>query len=74
MRGRDGVSLIDPGVHGDEPARLANDLSDSGQTVAAGLSTHPHWARVSTGHPGSGRYSNQSKAAVLVLGSPLEEA
>jgi hypothetical protein len=24
-------------------ARRANDLSDSGQTVVAGFSTHPHW-------------------------------
>jgi glyoxylase-like metal-dependent hydrolase (beta-lactamase superfamily II) len=27
----------------DELACLANDLSDSGQTVVAGFSTHPHW-------------------------------
>jgi hypothetical protein len=32
-----------PGVHGYEMACLANDLSDSGQTVVAGFSTHPHW-------------------------------
>jgi glyoxylase-like metal-dependent hydrolase (beta-lactamase superfamily II) len=37
------VLLIDPGVHSYEMACLANDLSDSGQTVAAGFSTHPHW-------------------------------
>jgi glyoxylase-like metal-dependent hydrolase (beta-lactamase superfamily II) len=37
------VLLIDPGVHGDEMAALANDLSDSGQSVVAGFSTHPHW-------------------------------
>ena len=43
VHGRAGVLLIDPGVHGDEMACLANDLSDSGQTVAAGFSTHPHW-------------------------------
>jgi glyoxylase-like metal-dependent hydrolase (beta-lactamase superfamily II) len=43
VHGRDGVLLIDPGVHGDEMARLANELSDSGQTVVAGFSTHPHW-------------------------------
>jgi len=30
-------------VRGDEMACLANDLSDSGQTVMAGFSTHPHW-------------------------------
>ena len=43
VQGRAGVLLIDPGVRGDEMAALANDLSDSGQTVVAGFSTHPHW-------------------------------
>ena len=43
VQGRAGVLLIDPGVHGDEMACLAKDLSDSGQTVVAGFSTHPHW-------------------------------
>ncbi|MGO9221633.1 MAG: MBL fold metallo-hydrolase [Streptosporangiaceae bacterium] len=43
VHGRAGVLLIDPGVLGYEMACLANDLSDSGQTVAAGFSTHPHW-------------------------------
>jgi len=43
VQGRAGVLLIDPGVHGNEMACLANDLSDLGQTVVAGFSTHPHW-------------------------------
>jgi glyoxylase-like metal-dependent hydrolase (beta-lactamase superfamily II) len=43
VQGRAGVLLIDPGVLGHEMACLANDLSDSGQTVVAGFSTHPHW-------------------------------
>jgi glyoxylase-like metal-dependent hydrolase (beta-lactamase superfamily II) len=43
VQGRAGVLLIDPGVRGDEMACLTNDLSDSGQTVVAGFSTHPHW-------------------------------
>ncbi|HEY4020040.1 MAG TPA: MBL fold metallo-hydrolase, partial [Pseudonocardiaceae bacterium] len=43
VQGPAGVLLIDPGVHGDEMACLANDLSDVGQTVVAGFSTHPHW-------------------------------
>jgi glyoxylase-like metal-dependent hydrolase (beta-lactamase superfamily II) len=46
VHGRAGVLLIDPGIHGDEMACLANDLSDSGQTVVAGFSTHPHWDHV----------------------------
>jgi hypothetical protein len=36
------VLLVDPGLHGNEMARLANDLSDAGQTVVASVSTHPH--------------------------------
>jgi glyoxylase-like metal-dependent hydrolase (beta-lactamase superfamily II) len=43
VHGRAGVLLIDPGVHDYEMAALANDLSDSGQAVVAGFSTHPHW-------------------------------
>src|SRR6516164_1155320 len=43
VQGRVGVLLVDPGVRGDEMACLANDLSDLGQTVVAGFSTHPHW-------------------------------
>jgi glyoxylase-like metal-dependent hydrolase (beta-lactamase superfamily II) len=43
VHGRAGVLVIDPGVQGHEMAALANDLSDSGQTVVAGFSTHPHW-------------------------------
>ncbi|MEU4219383.1 MBL fold metallo-hydrolase [Actinoplanes sp. NPDC026623] len=41
-----GVLLVDPGVQGHEMACLADDLSSSGQTVAAGFSTHPHWDHV----------------------------
>jgi glyoxylase-like metal-dependent hydrolase (beta-lactamase superfamily II) len=43
VHGRGGVLLIDAGVQGHEIACLANDLSDSGQSVVAGFSTHPHW-------------------------------
>ncbi len=43
VQGGDGVLLIDPGILGDELACLAKDLSDAGQTVVAGFSTHPHW-------------------------------
>jgi glyoxylase-like metal-dependent hydrolase (beta-lactamase superfamily II) len=43
VQGRAGVLLIDPGITSDEMACLANDLSDLGQTVVAGFSTHPHW-------------------------------
>jgi glyoxylase-like metal-dependent hydrolase (beta-lactamase superfamily II) len=43
VQGRAGVLLIDPGIYGSEMGCLANDLSESGQTVVAGFSTHPHW-------------------------------
>lgn len=43
VQGRAGVLLIDPGTQGSDMACLADDLADSGQTVVAGFSTHPHW-------------------------------
>ncbi|MBG0823060.1 MBL fold metallo-hydrolase [Planomonospora sp. ID91781] len=43
VQGRTGVLLIDPGVTGSEIDCLANDLSESGQPVVAGFSTHPDW-------------------------------
>ncbi len=43
VQGQAGVLLIDAGIYGSEMACLGNDLSDSGQTVVAGFSTHPHW-------------------------------
>ncbi len=46
VQGRAGVLLIDPGIYGSEMACLANDLSESGQTVVAGFSTHDHWDHV----------------------------
>jgi glyoxylase-like metal-dependent hydrolase (beta-lactamase superfamily II) len=46
VHGRAGVLLIDPGIYGSEMACLADDLSDSGQTVVAGFSTHDHWDHV----------------------------
>jgi glyoxylase-like metal-dependent hydrolase (beta-lactamase superfamily II) len=46
VQGRAGVLLVDPGIRGDEMACLANDLSDLGQPVVAGFSTHPDWDHV----------------------------
>jgi glyoxylase-like metal-dependent hydrolase (beta-lactamase superfamily II) len=46
VQGRAGVLLIDPGITGDEMACLANDLSELGQPVVAGFSTHPDWDHV----------------------------
>jgi len=44
--GRDGVLIIDAGITGDEMVCLAHDLSDLGQPVVAGFSTHPDWDHV----------------------------
>ena len=46
VHGRTGALLIDAGIYGSEMACLANDLSESGQAVVAGFSTHPHWDHV----------------------------
>jgi glyoxylase-like metal-dependent hydrolase (beta-lactamase superfamily II) len=46
VQGRGGVLLIDPGITGDEMTCLANDLSELGQPVVAGFSTHPDWDHV----------------------------
>ncbi|WP_432837846.1 MBL fold metallo-hydrolase [Dactylosporangium sp. CA-092794] len=67
VQGRGGVLVIDAGVLGDELACLANDVSDSGQTVAVGFSTHPHWDHL-LWHPGLGaapRYGTARCAATV---------
>jgi len=67
VQGPAGVLLIDPGVLGHEMACLANDLSDSGQTVVAGFSTHPHWDHL-LWHAGLGaapRYGTARCAATI---------
>ena len=43
VQGRAGALLIDPGILDSEMACLADNLSERGQPVAAGFSTHPHW-------------------------------
>lgn len=43
VRGRDGVLLVDAGIHGGEMVAVARDLAERGVTVVAGFSTHPHW-------------------------------
>jgi glyoxylase-like metal-dependent hydrolase (beta-lactamase superfamily II) len=67
VHGRAGVLLIDPGVLGYEMAALADDLRDSGQTVVAGFSTHPHWDHL-LWHAGLGaapRYGTARCAATV---------
>ena len=46
VEGKAGALLVDAGITGDEMACLANDLSDLGQAVVAGFSTHPDWDHV----------------------------
>jgi glyoxylase-like metal-dependent hydrolase (beta-lactamase superfamily II) len=67
VHGRAGVLLIDPGVQGHEMACLASDVSDLGQTVVAGFSTHPHWDHL-LWHSGLGaapRYGTARCAATV---------
>ena len=67
VQGQAGVLLIDPGVQDHEMACLANDLSDLGQTVVAGFSTHPHWDHL-LWHPKLGaapRYGTARCAAYM---------
>ncbi len=46
VQGGAGVLLVDAGITGDEMACLADDLSELGQPVVAGFSTHPDWDHV----------------------------
>jgi glyoxylase-like metal-dependent hydrolase (beta-lactamase superfamily II) len=67
VQGQAGVLLIDPGIRRDELVCLANDLSDLGQTVVAGFSTHPHWDHL-LWHPSLGdppRYGTARCAATV---------
>jgi glyoxylase-like metal-dependent hydrolase (beta-lactamase superfamily II) len=67
VRGPAGVLLIDPGVLDHEMACLANDLSDLGEAVAVGFSTHPHWDHL-LWHPTLGpapRYGTARCAATV---------
>ena len=65
VQGNAGVLLIDPGVHADEVACLAKDLSDGGQHVAVGFSTHPHWDHL-LWHSGLGSPPRYSTARCAV--------
>jgi glyoxylase-like metal-dependent hydrolase (beta-lactamase superfamily II) len=76
VRGAAGVLLIDPGVQGFEMECLAKDLSDSGLTVAAGFSTHPHWDHI-LWHAALGsapRYGTAHCAATIRDRLPDDEA
>lgn len=67
VQDRAGLLLIDAGVTDRELACLATDLSDLGQTVVAGFSTHPDWDHV-LWHPQLGaapRYGTARCAAAV---------
>ncbi len=88
VRGRDGLILIDPGIHGSELSQLADELDRLGIPIVAGLSTHPHWdhvlwhsrfgdvpryATVAGAHAASqARERGQAMAAKSATGVPLE--
>ncbi|MEV3938440.1 MBL fold metallo-hydrolase [Glycomyces sp. NPDC049804] len=67
VRGRNGALLVDPGLTEAEMTCLANDLRESGQSVAAGFATHPDWDHV-LWHPDLGaapRYGTARCAAFM---------
>jgi glyoxylase-like metal-dependent hydrolase (beta-lactamase superfamily II) len=67
VNGAAGVLVVDPGLTVDELADLAGDIRASGDTVAAGFSTHPDWDHV-LWHPELGdvpRYGTARGAAAM---------
>ena len=67
VQGSAGVLLVDPGVLDAELVALANDLRESGRSVVAGFSTHPHWDHL-LWHPSLGtapRYGTDRGAATI---------
>jgi glyoxylase-like metal-dependent hydrolase (beta-lactamase superfamily II) len=67
VQGRAGTLVIDPGITGAEMACLASDLSELGQPVVAGFSTHPDWDHVlwHAALGGAPRYGTARCAAYL---------
>lgn len=64
VRGDDGLTVIDPGIHGSELNELADDIDRLGIPVVAGFSTHPHWDHL-LWHPRFGdvpRYATTANA------------
>ena len=67
VQGSAGVLLVAPGVLDAELVALANDLRESGRSVVAGFSTHPHWDHL-LWHPSLGtapRYGTDRGAATI---------
>ena len=67
VHGEAGVLVVDAGILREELAGIANDLRDSGHSVAAAFSTHPHWDHL-LWHAGLGappRYGTARGAAAI---------
>jgi glyoxylase-like metal-dependent hydrolase (beta-lactamase superfamily II) len=74
VRGPAGMLVIDAGVLGDEMACLAHDLSEMGEAVIAGFSTHPHWDHL-LWHPCLGDAPRHGTAAcAATVGERLSDA
>ena len=66
VRGDEGLVVVDPGIHGAELERLAEEVGRLGEPVVAGFSTHPHFDHL-LWHEGLGdvpRYATDACAAV----------
>ncbi len=88
VRGRGGLTLVDPGIAGAELEELADDVDRLGLPVVAGFSTHCHWdhllwhsrfgdvpryATAANAHTAAGvRERAQAMAAESASGVPLE--
>ena len=88
VRGRGGLTLVDPGIAGTELEELADDVDRLGLPVVAGFSTHCHWdhllwhsrfgdvpryATAANAHTAAGvRERAQAMAAESASGVPLE--
>ena len=66
VRGDAGLVVVDPGVHGADPATLAAEVGRLGEPVVAGFSTHPHFDHL-LWHEGLGdvpRYATATGAEI----------
>ena len=70
VRGRGGLTLVDPGIAGAELEELADDVDRLGLPVVAGFSTHCHWDHL-LWHSGV-RERAQAMAAESASDVPLE--
>ncbi len=72
VRGDDGLIVVDPGIHGSELERLAEEVDGLGIPVVAGFSTHPHFDHL-LWHPGLGDVPRYATAPCARLASEARE-